>query len=103
VQADGTYYNGESVGGTATNFSTSFTPAIVRGEAPNRISAECFDEPGGGVTLRLFVNGMVNTVIDSIQPFASGTIGMGAEARRGPVEAAIDDVLVTAPVGGSAG
>ena len=104
VQGDGTYYIGESVGGTATNFSTSFTPAIVRGEAPNRIAAECFDEPGGGVTLRLFVNGVpVNTVIDAIEPFTTGTIGVRAEARRGPMEAAFDDVLVTAPVGGSAG
>lgn len=42
-------------------------------------------------------------MIDSIQPFASGTIGVRAEARRGPMEAAFDDVLVTAPVGGSAG
>lgn len=54
--------------------------------------------------LRMFVNGIpVNTVIDSIQPFASGTIGVRAEARRGPMEAAFDDVFVTAPVGGSAG
>jgi subtilisin-like proprotein convertase family protein len=103
VQGDGTYYIGESVGGTASNFSSSFTPAIVPGQAPNRISAECFDDPGGGVTLRLFVNGLpVDTVIDSIQPFTSGTIGLRAEARRGPMEAAFDDVLVTAPVGGAA-
>lgn len=54
--------------------------------------------------LRMFVNGIpVNTVIDSIQPFASGTIGVRAEARRGAMEAPFDDVLVTAPVGGSAG
>jgi hypothetical protein len=100
VQGDGTYYIGESVGGTATNFSTSFTPAIVRGEAPNRIAAECFDE-AGGVTLRLFVNGIpVDTVVDSTRPFASGTIGVRAEARRGPMEAAFDDVLVTAPTVG---
>lgn len=45
----------------------------------------------------------MNTVIDSIQPFASGTIGVRADARRGPMEAAFDDVFVTAPVGGSAG
>jgi subtilisin-like proprotein convertase family protein len=103
VQGDGTYYIGESVGGTATNFASAFTPAIVRGEAPNRIAAECFDE-AGGVTLQLFVNGIpVDTVVDSTQPFTSGTIGVRAEARRGPMEAAFDDVLVTAPVGGSGG
>lgn len=46
----------------------------------------------------MFVNGIpVNTVIDSIQPFASGTIGVRAEARRGPMEAAFEDGIVTAP------
>jgi subtilisin-like proprotein convertase family protein len=103
VQGDGTYYIGESVGGTATNFASAFTPAIVRGEAPNRIAAECFDE-AGGVSLQLFVNGIpVDAVVDSTQPFTRGTIGVRAEARRGPMEAAFDDVLVTAPVGGPGG
>ncbi|HJS27780.1 MAG TPA: hypothetical protein VJ913_11720 [Actinomycetota bacterium] len=73
-------------------------PAIVRGEAPNRIAAECFDESGGSVTLRLFVNGIpVSTVIDSAQPFQSGTIVVRAETRRGPMEAAFDDVLSPPP------
>ncbi len=97
VQGDGTAFIGESVAGAATNFSSGFTPAIVTGQAPNRIAIECVGGPEG-VTLRMFVNGIsVNTVVDSDQPFESGAVGFRVESVRGPMEAAFDDVLVTAP------
>jgi hypothetical protein len=96
IQGDGTFFIGEnSGGGGGENFASSFTPAIVRGEAPNRIAGECV---GGseGVRLRMFVNGVpVDTVVDAVDPILAGAIGVRAESRAEPIEAAFDDYVVT--------
>ena len=95
IQGDGTFFIGENGGGGGDNFVSSFTPAIVRGEAPNRIAGECV---GGseGVRLRMFVNGVpVDTVVDGVDPILSGAIGVRAESRAEPMEAAFDDYVVT--------
>lgn len=96
IQGDGTAYIGENGADGASNFVSAFTPAIVRGEAPNRIAGECV---GGsdGVTLRLFVNGVqVDTVVDGQDPILAGAIGVRAESRAEPMEVEFDDYLVTA-------
>jgi subtilisin-like proprotein convertase family protein len=95
IQGDGTFFIGENGGGGGDNFVSSFTPAIVRGEAPNRIAGECV---GGseGVRLRMFVNGVpVDTVVDAVDPILAGAIGVRAESRAEPIEAAFDDYVVT--------
>ena len=63
----------------------------MRSEAPNRVAEECV---GGseGVTLRMFVNGvLVDTVVDGVGPIPGGTVGMRAESRRESAEVEFDD------------
>ena len=95
IQGDGTAYIGENGPDGPTNFTSAFTPAVVRSEAPNRVAGEGV---GGseGVTLRMFVNGVaVDTVIDGVDPMPGGTVGMRAESRRESAEVEFDDFLVT--------
>jgi hypothetical protein len=98
IQGDGTAYIGENDPDDPNgfhNFVSAYTPAVVRGEAPNRVAGECV---GGseGVTLRMFVNGIaVDTVIDGVDPILAGTFGVRAESRQEPAEVEFDDVLVT--------
>ena len=98
IQGDGTAYIGENDPDDPNgfhNFVSAFTPAVVRGEAPNRVAGECV---GGseGVTLRMFVNGIaVDTVIDGVDPILAGTFGVRAESRQEPAEVEFDDFLVT--------
>ena len=98
IQGDGTAYIGENDPNAPNgfhNFVSAFTPAVVRGEAPNRVAGECV---GGseGVTLRMFVNGIaVDTVIDGVDPILAGTFGVRAESRQEPAEVEFDDFLVT--------
>jgi serine/threonine protein kinase/subtilisin-like proprotein convertase family protein len=104
IQGDGSYYIGENHGTQFENFSSSSSPAIVPGEAPNRIAIECVDGPDG-VNLRMFVNGIaLDTAVDTEEPITSGAAGFRVESRRrvnGPAEAAFDDYLITAPTGAS--
>jgi hypothetical protein len=104
IQGDGSYYIGENHGSRFEEFSSSSSPAIVPGEAPNRIAIECVDGPDG-VNLRMFVNGIaLDTALDTVDPIASGAAGFRVESRRlgrGPMEAAFDDYLITAPTGAS--
>lgn len=77
------------------NFVSAFTPALVRGEAPDRVAGECV---GGSesATLRMFVNGIaVDTAIDGVGQILAGTFGVRAESRREPAEVEFDDFLVT--------
>jgi hypothetical protein len=97
VQSDGSFYIGEAQGKQVHNFDTGRSPAIARGTEPNTIAAECVDGPGG-VTLRMFVNGIaVNTVIDSEQPIRIGATGFRAESQNTDMEVAFDDFVVSAP------
>jgi serine/threonine protein kinase len=92
IQGDGTFFIGENGG---DNFASSFTRAIVSGEAPNRVAGECVGGPEG-VRLSMFVNGFqVQTVVDGVDPILAGAIGLRAESRAEPVEVEFDDVLVT--------
>jgi subtilisin-like proprotein convertase family protein len=104
IQGDGSYYIGENHGAQFENFSSSSSPAIVPGEAPNRIAIECVDGPDG-VNLRMFVNGIaIDTAVDTEEPITSGAAGFTVESRRrvnGPAEAVFDDYVVTAATGAS--
>jgi len=96
VQANGTYYIGESVGGNAHNFASGFTAAIRQGQGRNRIAGECVDGPQG-VTLRMLVNDVaVNTVVDPNAPFVSGAVGFRVESQDADTEAVFDDLVVSA-------
>jgi hypothetical protein len=54
----------------------------------------------------MFVNGIaLDTAVDTEDPITSGAAGFRVESRRrasGPMEAAFDDYLITAPTGASA-
>ena len=92
IQGDGTFFIGEN---GADNFASSFTPAVVRGVAPNRVAGECVGGPEG-VRLSMFVNGVqVQTVVDAVDPILSGAIGVRAESRAETVEVAFDDYVIT--------
>jgi hypothetical protein len=44
----------------------------------------------------MFVNGVpVDTVVDAVDPILAGAIGVRAESRAEPIEAAFDDYVVT--------
>jgi hypothetical protein len=95
IQGDGTAYIGENGPDGPNNFTSAFTPAVVRSEAPNRVAGEWVGR-SEGVTLRMFVNGVaVDTVVDGVDPIPGGTVGMRAESRRESAEVEFDDFLVT--------
>lgn len=76
--------------------SWSVDGGTALGPAPNDIAIECVDGPGG-VTLRMFVNGIaVDEVVDGDGPIPAGTIGVQAQSQRDPSEVEFDDLaLVT--------
>jgi hypothetical protein len=97
IGGNGKYFIGENDATGATNFDVGVSPAVVRGRGPNRIVAECIDGPEG-VTLRLIVNGIsVNTVVDAVEPIASGATGFRVDSGGSDAEAAFDDYVLSTP------